>query len=1194
MSFRQPLATPVISHMIYTLSDWDLYCPIVKDTLQELGDSFDQVETRVLQNVPDDTIASCILSSIEVVDRLHKLEESERCLPHLGRDPRSRIVGPLVTDVLQQVVEGSKTYFEPSYARAVYPCQAHLSAASWLFPHYGRATTMLAYPISPAADLQHRQRRSASATGSTATDNGRGKEAPASLGDDHRCGLESRCSGPVILDDEESHCSYVATADAHVPYLHARLLSADRSPTSVPVCLVCVALEDEIYSVMSSALMQRRAFGIGLPLIGFVVSPSTPRAQLVIGWLEDHPTHPCVQVHIAHAPSSNDGSSLTRGIFDASEPRSTWKLVLFLLALRQNIDTCIRIACNNAVNVREAPTSENNGCWRIDNTRKAERAATYGLDYDQRVHRWLADCAAKNSLRCSASNMDSHRRAPSPAQPRGRSLAPVPSRAASGCSPSMPSIHENETDKFWADEKLQQKYAEVRKAQLEVAPITTFVDRHDVRSASSVAKDARVGECDRPTELFTDRCVTFGSYPALHATPQFTHPVLWSVLETLILPRACPVNPLPCETVARSSQLIVDYNEERKCLIYDVRQGGVFTELNANHTRLWFQYHSEIALEKVLRSHCNMHQLLSLDPSVPEGGLGVARSVLTGGLRTTLHASAKISCLSEDSIEMEARHEWDTVIAEYCDSKPVAPIPEDGYRLHSRMERRTPLCRNILLDVVKAPRASGRRVFNHYREFSAIYGSSSEFVELELPDYSVITPESIPIAPGSDLLRELITGIPDVLKEYQTALHNSIEHAANWRSEGAALYIKGAATDKALFARATCDFDFAIADGLVFAEVEDVFGDSDAAFKDDLLAFGIVGTAQDTQPSREEAEIDVVSGPDAPLPESARQIVEHIHRIARERLGQKSASADDNSNDKTLDAAKQTTGQPRDVARSMKLPTATSDESYRMPPRTSSSAPSQAKLSAPPRKWKSVCLPILYREYKRGRVHPLQGMNQARIYLTSATDYYASLDMYDIPVFALATVGGKGRLLCGWAEKVPPPNLSNPYDWDKDPAITIRHRIVDTNCPEWDLSNSSDAIDFASFLTLLRTKHIPRVVEEFNKRRAQFVADWRDPAKRSRFEWTMAHQRQSQYYKDVTAELGSEDKATYENLEKERLLILKQNDEKRKQKAEVAAKREDRDRRERLAKEASHAVTRQHNSERDARYARRSASAGPV
>ncbi|KAL1658647.1 hypothetical protein GGG16DRAFT_129433 [Schizophyllum commune] len=1115
MSFRQPLATPVISHMIYTLSDWDLYCPIVKDTLQELGDSFDQVETRVLQN----------------------LEESERCLPHLGRDPRSRIVGPLVTDVLQQVVEGSKTYFEPSYARAVYPCQAHLSAASWLFPHYGRATTMLAYPISPAADLQHRQRRSASATGSTATDNGRGKEAPASLGDDHRCGLESRCSGPVILDDEESHCSYVATADAHVPYLHARLLSADRSPTSVPVCLVCVALEDEIYSVMSSALMQRRAFGIGLPLIGFVVSPSTPRAQLVIGWLEDHPTHPCVQVHIAHAPSSNDGSSLTRGIFDASEPRSTWKLVLFLLALRQNIDT------------------------------------------------------AKNSLRCSASNMDSHRRAPSPAQPRGRSLAPVPR-----------SIHENETDKFWADEKLQQKYAEVRKAQLEVAPITTFVDRHDVRSASSVAKDARVGECDRPTELFTDRCVTFGSYPALHATPQFTHPVLWSVLETLILPRACPVNPLPCETVARSSQLIVDYNEERKCLIYDVRQGGVFTELNANHTRLWFQYHSEIALEKVLRSHCNMHQLLSLDPSVPEGGLGVARSVLTGGLRTTLHASAKISCLSEDSIEMEARHEWDTVIAEYCDSKPVAPIPEDGYRLHSRMERRTPLCRNILLDVVKAPRASGRRVFNHYREFSAIYGSSSEFVELELPDYSVITPESIPIAPGSDLLRELITGIPDVLKEYQTALHNSIEHAANWRSEGAALYIKGAATDKALFARATCDFDFAIADGLVFAEVEDVFGDSDAAFKDDLLAFGIVGTAQDTQPSREEAEIDVVSGPDAPLPESARQIVEHIHRIARERLGQKSAAsehrsyntADDNSNDKTLDAAKQTTGQPRDVARSMKLPTATSDESYRMPPRTSSSAPSQAKLSAPPRKWKSVCLPILYREYKRGRVHPLQGMNQARIYLTSATDYYASLDMYDIPVFALATVGGKGRLLCGWAEKVPPPNLSNPYDWDKDPAITIRHRIVDTNCPEWDLSNSSDAIDFASFLTLLRTKHIPRVVEEFNKRRAQFVADWRDPAKRSRFEWTMAHQRQSQYYKDVTAELGSEDKATYENLEKERLLILKQNDEKRKQKAEVAAKREDRDRRERLAKEASHAVTRQHNSERDARYARRSASAGPV
>ena len=79
-------------------------------------------------------------------------------------------------------------------------------------------------------------------------------------------------------------------------------------------------------------------------------------------------------------------------------------------------------------------------------------------------------------------------------------------------------------------------------------------------------------------------------------------------------------------------------------------------------------------------------------------------------------------------------------------------------------------------------------------------------------------------------------------------------------------------------------------------------------------------------------------------------------------------------------------------------------------------------------------MPVLYREYKRRRVHPLQGANQARIYLTSESHYYAALEMYDVPVFALATVGGKGRLLCGWAEKVSPPNPKNPDDANKDPA----------------------------------------------------------------------------------------------------------------------------------------------------------------
>ena len=159
----------------------------------------------------------------------------------------------------------------------------------------------------------------------------------------------------------------------------------------------------------------------------------------------------------------------------------------------------------------------------------------------------------------------------------------------------------------------------------------------------------------------------------------------------------------------------------------------------------------------------------------------------------------------------------------------------------------------------------------------------------------------------------------------------------------------------------------------------------------------------------------------------------------------------------------------------------------------------------------AVCMPGMFREYKRDFVKPAQCLNKGRAYIMSGTDYYASLDMYDVAVFALATVGAKGRLLCGWAER--PPNatdedvstlstkafsslLSSPQ------GIQIVHHIIDTNCPEWDLSNSSDAIDFAMFLTLLRTKHFPDIVRRFEEKRTQFVADWRS-GNVERFRWTM-------------------------------------------------------------------------------------------
>lgn len=60
---------------------------------------------------------------------------------------------------------------------------------------------------------------------------------------------------------------------------------------------------------------------------------------------------------------------------------------------------------------------------------------------------------------------------------------------------------------------------------------------------------------------------------------------------------------------------------------------------------------------------------------------------------------------------------------------------------------------------------------------------------------------------------------------------------------------------------------------------------------------------------------------------------------------------------------------------------------------------------------------MIFLEYKRGFLSPHQGMNQTRFYLISGVSYLAVLGILDFPIFGVATVGSKGRLLCAWGTR---------------------------------------------------------------------------------------------------------------------------------------------------------------------------------
>ncbi|KAL1732414.1 hypothetical protein EV714DRAFT_187474, partial [Schizophyllum commune] len=834
---------------------------------------------------------------------------------------------------------------------------------------------------------------------------------------------------------------------------------------------------------------------------------------------------------------------------------------------------------------------------------------------------------------------------------------------------------------------------------------------------SSIARDVGGVKVDRPTELFLDRGVAFGAFPAIYWSIRDVHPVLAHIVESLMLPRLCKVLPLPVEFVQESRQYMTGYDFRRQCFIRDAPKLGYYPLFQVSpHVHQWYGYHEEKTLEQVIRSTLQLDKLCKLDDE--------SRRVLVPALPDVLRLSDlayRGYLYIRDPNEMESRHTWDAVIDRLLAGVFVAPSKGHlGYSLHNR---------NILFEVekrrVEAAKTASQVGFheNNYVNLALLSWNNPTFKEYdyyklnsslvdEIPealastsgrpaddddvhndyegsagdsadshesyeghesyesdgsddsddsddsdgsddsddsddsDNSDDSDESVdsddPLLAADDaspLLAGLLDDSADLSEPAQlaftfeepaagdhgiastagvnsssflsasasaalqsahpspheasdtkfvrqleersrTALHDhvkaiakAVEAERGWRTARATLYQSQSNNMAALEARALCEFQYGVCDGVVFVEVPDVFTDDDARLATQLEEFAIVG-APELQRDRRDLDDDTEPAPDQPLPSSAPQIVRVVRDFAQ-MLRQRDRSAVDSSAAAAEKDETQVRGVPaaedRDTPdESAGHTTAPNDEDtweihFSLNDRTCLASKSdmskqsddadrqEGATKTGKMNWKSMCMPGMFREYKRDFVKPAQGLNQGRAYIMSGTDYYASLDMYDVAVFALATVGAKGRLLCGWAER--PPNVT-----DKD-GIQIVHHIIDTNCPEWDLSNSSDAIDFAMFLTLLRTKHFPDIVRRFEEKRSQFVADWRS-GNVERFRWTMLQQQKySKAYQEAKARKVAQDKIWTEH-QRQMDALRAQNAQKLKEKREREKREEEEKRKE--------------------------------
>ncbi|KAL1748255.1 hypothetical protein HDZ31DRAFT_71676 [Schizophyllum fasciatum] len=123
--------------------------------------------------------------------------------------------------------------------------------------------------------------------------------------------------------------------------------------------------------------------------------------------------------------------------------------------------------------------------------------------------------------------------------------------------------------------------------------------------------------------------------------------------------------------------------------------------------------------------------------------------------------------------------------------------------------------------------------------------------------------------------------------------------------------------------------------------------------------------------------------------------------------------------------------------------------------------------------------------------------------------------IHDFPIFAIATVGAKGRLLAAWGEYV---TISVGFE-DRSVFVT---RLADTNCPEWDISDRGELFRLALFLIHLRDIWSKRLVAKFDRR--SFREEWTkmDFSKKKlsgRFAWRTADQKGEETYINLMQEI---------------------------------------------------------------------------
>ncbi|KAL1748274.1 hypothetical protein HDZ31DRAFT_30015 [Schizophyllum fasciatum] len=214
-------------------------------------------------------------------------------------------------------------------------------------------------------------------------------------------GLPSAADGASYRTSSSEYSQESSLIDGPPPYTHLLSLSAS---DQVEIPFVCVSSAPSLYILMASAILQRRALGIRIPVIGIALDTNSSTARIALGWYEPS-RESCVSIHVAHCSdafaASSDASARgakqptreerrARGVFDLREPLEALELALVVASLHEyalDLLNCAKIGLDTTASVGfDDPAAR----WRlVDAGRDTDMHVATPEYLKSRMYEWL-------------------------------------------------------------------------------------------------------------------------------------------------------------------------------------------------------------------------------------------------------------------------------------------------------------------------------------------------------------------------------------------------------------------------------------------------------------------------------------------------------------------------------------------------------------------------------------------------------------------------------------------------------------------------------------------------------------------------------------------------------------------------------------------------------------------------------------